>query len=129
MDPVDEFLTLRKSLGGGLAETIREACRTYVLSRQQADGGFAGPGGSSDIYYTFFALADLCLLGESFNSELTETYLSTFGDGESLDVVHHCCLMRCHNLIAMNKAFTAVGAKGIGRLIQRRRYQMPLHSA
>lgn len=35
----------------------------YVLSRQRADGGWAGREGESDIYYTSFALRSLAILG------------------------------------------------------------------
>lgn len=35
----------------------------YVLSRQRADGGWAGREGESDVYYTSFALRSLAMLG------------------------------------------------------------------
>ncbi len=58
-------LTIR--LGTGL-EQIPEATRLrhgeYLKRAQQADGGFAGRMGSSDLYYTSFALRGLAILGE-----------------------------------------------------------------
>ncbi|MCH9653612.1 MAG: geranyl transferase [Planctomycetes bacterium] len=37
--------------------------RTFILSQQQADGGFAGREGGSDLYYTGFAVRSLGILG------------------------------------------------------------------
>ncbi len=128
-DPVVEFLSHREKLMRGLAESARETCREFVSSRQCSDGGFSGRGERGergDLYYTFFAMADLTLLGVSFDSKPIEEYLSTFGSGESLDVVHLCCLLRCHNLLAMNDALVTIGVKGLGRFLQRRKLKKTL---
>ncbi|MEE3370151.1 MAG: prenyltransferase/squalene oxidase repeat-containing protein [Planctomycetota bacterium] len=58
-------LTMRLSAGLGiLPEAIRQRHTDYVKSQQQEDGGFAGREGSSDLYYTSFALRSLAILGE-----------------------------------------------------------------
>lgn len=58
-------LTQRLSLGlTQLPEHLRCRHTDYFCRRQQADGGFAGRGGTSDLYYTNFALRGLALLGE-----------------------------------------------------------------
>ncbi len=58
-------LTLRLAAGVlQLPEATRHVHAAYVRSRQQADGGFPGREGGSDLYYTGFALRSLFLLGE-----------------------------------------------------------------
>jgi len=60
-----EALTLRLAQGAGtLAESVRTTHAEYFLAAQQADGGFAGRDGPSDLYYSGFALRGLALLGE-----------------------------------------------------------------
>jgi len=57
-------LSLRLALGvSSLDPKRRERHATAVLSRQCADGGFAGRRGDSDCYYTGFALRSLAILG------------------------------------------------------------------
>jgi len=58
-------LTLRLAAGVlQLPDATRQVHAAYVRSRQQADGGFPGREGGSDLYYTGFALRSLFLLGE-----------------------------------------------------------------
>jgi len=65
MNPYLHELTLRLAAGVlRLPEATRQVHAAYVLSRQQADGGFPGREGGSDPYYTGFALRSLFLLGE-----------------------------------------------------------------
>jgi len=65
------LLRLGQRLLSGLAhlpEDSRTRHKAFVLSRQNADGGFSGREGGSDLYYTAFAvrsLAVLDVLGES----------------------------------------------------------------
>jgi len=47
-----------------IAEPTRLRQARYMLAQQRPDGGFAGRDGSSDLYYTSFALRSLGLLGE-----------------------------------------------------------------
>src|SRR5690242_6542841 len=58
-------LTLRLATGvGRLPEALRERHAGYLRSSQNADGGFSGREGASDLYYTGFALRGLALTGE-----------------------------------------------------------------
>ncbi len=60
-------LTIR--LAGGIArlpETIREQNGAFLKQSQQADGGFGGKQGESDLYYTAFALRGLSITGELY---------------------------------------------------------------
>lgn len=60
-----EDLTLRLATGvGELPESVREKHARFLVARQNADGGFSGREGGSDLYYTSFALRGLALTGE-----------------------------------------------------------------
>jgi geranylgeranyl transferase type-2 subunit beta len=58
------YLMLRLAEGtGNLPEETRLRQGDYLLQAQREDGGFAGRRGSSDAYYTSFALRALAMLG------------------------------------------------------------------
>lgn len=58
-------LGTRLSAGlAGLTEEVRARHRAFILSRQNADGGFSGREGGSDLYYTGFAVRSLAVLRE-----------------------------------------------------------------
>lgn len=60
-----EELTIRLSMGlEQVPEGVRQLHTTFLRSAQQADGGFSGREGGSDLYYTGFALRALAVLGE-----------------------------------------------------------------
>lgn len=60
-------LTVRLASGvGNLPEETRQRHTHYFLQAQQADGGFAGREGGSDLYYTTFAMRGLSILGELY---------------------------------------------------------------
>ena len=62
-------LTVRLAQGiGQLPEDTRQKHVNYFLGAQQADGGFAGRMGGSDLYYTSFALRGLSILGELYGA-------------------------------------------------------------
>lgn len=57
-------LMIRLTIGASTLPTeTSERHAAYVLSRQRADGGWAGREGESDLYYTSFALRSLAILG------------------------------------------------------------------
>lgn len=60
-------LTVRLAEGvGRLPEETRRIHTDYFLAAQQADGGFSGREGGSDLYYTTFAMRGLSILGELY---------------------------------------------------------------
>jgi len=60
-----EETTVRLAVGmASLPEATRGRHAGYVRRAQQADGGFGGREGGSDLYYTGFALRGLAVLGE-----------------------------------------------------------------
>ena len=57
-------LTVRLATGlENISAAERERSIQFFLSQQQADGGFCGRAGGSDLYYTAFALRGLAILG------------------------------------------------------------------
>lgn len=72
-----------------------ESTVSFVRSLLLRDGGFRGRGPQSDLYYTVFALEALLVLDADPPLDKIENYLLSFGNGESLDLVHLACLGRC----------------------------------
>jgi prenyltransferase beta subunit len=66
----------------------------FILSRQNADGGFRGRDEKSDLYYTVFACAALKALGSPIPALKVWKYARSFGIGKDLDLVHLVCLIR-----------------------------------
>lgn len=73
-----------------------EQARQFLHERQ-VDGAFTGKSGKGgpDLYYTVFGLECQIALGHQPQWERLVTYLSSFGQGESLDFIHRACLLRC----------------------------------
>lgn len=74
------------------------------MTQMNPDGGFRGRSATSDLYYTVFALDALEALGAPPHGESVRRYLEVFGDGEGLDFVHCCCLVRCWAAIGRPEA-------------------------
>ena len=74
-------LALRLAAGlEKLPPSSLEKHRTFILAQQQADGGFSGREGDSDLYYTGFAVRSLGILGGVENQQCIElsSYLKQF---------------------------------------------------
>lgn len=100
--------TMRAIIARGAGCLTREggnAIVDFVRGRQCADGGFAGKSTGSDLYYTVFAAGILDAFRSRRGLLRLPQYLTSFGDGSSLDFVHRACLAQ---LIA--------GIPGHGRL-------------
>lgn len=59
-----------------------------------AGGGFRGRSEGTDLYYTAFGIDGLLALGRELPGGLGD-FLSGFGEGDGLDLVHLACLVRC----------------------------------
>lgn len=100
------------------ARTTLEASGTaiavvdFLIEHLCQDGGFAGRSGSSDLYYTVFALGALEALGAEPPSA-TAGFLRRFGDGDGLDLVHLAALARCWAILPNAEADELV-CSGIG---------------
>lgn len=80
-----------RNLLGDSSERVAD----FLRSRLHADGGFIGRWGAADLYYTVFGMEGLLALGAELPAGPLAAYLRAFGCGESLDLVHLCCLGRC----------------------------------
>ena len=71
----------------------------FVSSQQLGVGGFCGRSSEDDLYYTFFAISILVIMGGAVNTVSLVKYLDSFGDGADLDFIHLACLIRCQVII------------------------------
>jgi prenyltransferase beta subunit len=94
----------------------------FVRSRLNADGGFANRAGDSDLYYTVFGLQALLALRADLPVESTTRYLSRFGDGEDLDLIHLACLAGCRAMLGAEHMPPGLGEKVLERI---ERYRTP----
>lgn len=67
----------------------------FLCGQMNADGGFKDRSGESDLYYSVFGIEGLLALQADLPVDPFTTYLRSFGDGQSLDLVHISCLARC----------------------------------
>lgn len=82
---------LAPTLLSGAADRVVE----FLHEQFTADGGARDRAGTSDLYYTVFALEGLIALRQEVPAAKVRPYLESFGDGEGLDLVHLTCLARC----------------------------------
>ncbi|MEN6549362.1 MAG: hypothetical protein ABFE07_25230, partial [Armatimonadia bacterium] len=81
----------------GLGEDFAEAQLAFVLAQQQPDGGFRGRQGTSDLYYTDFALRTVVLLGGQ--ERLHEATVGYLDQVAVRDVLEAFCLLNCRRLL------------------------------
>ncbi|OVE81216.1 hypothetical protein BVY04_03840 [bacterium M21] len=93
---------LTSPLRDALTVEAKDSLLTYIQSQRGCRGGFCGRNLQTDPYYTFFAVADLLILGAPISAKEIESYLSSV-DEESLDLVHACSLLRTHNALRFAK--------------------------
>lgn len=71
----------------------------FIQSQHHSGGGFVDRAGKPDLYYTGFGIQCLQAVQADVPADLIAGYLSTFGNGEDLDVVHLATLARCYAAI------------------------------
>ncbi|MBT3289127.1 MAG: hypothetical protein HN380_17410 [Victivallales bacterium] len=99
--PLSPFQRLEELATRGaclLDPPARDEIHAFLLARQQPDGGFRGPAGTSDLYYTLFALGALRAL--EVEEAGAEPYLASFGHGAELDLVHLSSLAVCRGALS-----------------------------
>ncbi len=96
--PFARLTRLARNGASLLDAPARDEIACFLLSQQQPDGGFRGPAGGSDLYYTLFALAALEAT-ESADFQPPSSWLSSFGDGQNLDLVHLAALAVCRGTL------------------------------
>lgn len=67
----------------------------FLRGQMNDNGGFKNRSGDSDLYYTVFGIEALLALRAEVPASETASYLASFGGGETLDLVHASCLLRC----------------------------------
>ncbi len=82
---------LAPSVLGDATELVRD----FLLAQQNPDGGFRDRAGRSDLYYTVFGIEGIQALRHEMPRDSLCGFLNRHGDGEGLDFVHLCCLLRC----------------------------------
>ena len=76
-------------------EDASELVAHFLRGQQNPDGGFKDKSGQSDLYYTVFGIDASLALQVELDPALLRSYLDGFQDGEGLDFVHLCSLIRC----------------------------------
>jgi len=94
MSYASEMLSIASRARPELHEGAGEVAH-FVRSRQLQDGQFRGRGEEGDIYYTVFGIDCLLALDEEIDRAALGRYLTSFGCGENLDLMHLGCLARC----------------------------------
>ncbi len=80
--------------GAALGDSA-EAVSEFFARHLGEEGGFEGRDGGSDLYYTVFGLEAALALGIRIPYERVTDYVTGFGAGQSLDLVHLAALVRC----------------------------------
>lgn len=80
----------RDALGGDTARVLR-----FLEMQRHPCGGYMNRAGQPDLYYTVFGIDCSMALGGAEPGPDLEAYVRTFGNGESLDLIHLACLARC----------------------------------
>ncbi len=71
------------------------AALAFLQTRHNPDGGFAGRDRKTDLYYTVFGAEGVLALGGDLDLARLQRLLDLFEGGDSLDLVHLACLVRC----------------------------------
>lgn len=75
--------------------------RQFIRSQFNPDGSGRDRDGEPDIYYTVFCLESALALQMPDCATATRGYLQSMGDGEDLDFIHLCCLIRAWACVGM----------------------------
>ena len=89
-----EMLQLAR-LAPRLLSDATELVAAFTDSQFHPAGGFIDRAGEPDLYYTVFGMDCLVALSRPIPHAPIETYLTGFGDGTALDLIHSCALLRC----------------------------------
>ncbi len=113
-----DMLTAAAKAKGVLGDSA-DLVAGFITGKFNPDGGFKGRTDQSDLYYTVFGLEAMMALGRPVPAEQVLGYANRFGNGDSLDLVHLACLMRCY--ADLSRDLDGDGRDGALRHIQRHR--------
>ena len=111
-------LTLRLAAGAmRLSEDIRQRHAGFLLGAQNPDGGFPGRRGSSDLYYTGFALRGLALTDELSDPAAgrAAAFLQARLDGRKMPSIDFLSLVYSAVLLEATSGLDVFGAAGRDR--------------
>lgn len=97
MNSLSEGMIAMGRLGAQRLGDAKERTIHFLSSHRQSDGGFRGRAGTSDLYYSAFAVGCFTCLGAEIAP--MPVFLQRFADGSSLDLVHRSCLARLCTLV------------------------------
>lgn len=78
-----------------LLSDATELVAKFLYSQTHPEGGFVDRAGEPDLYYTVFGMDCMAALQLPIPEAAMRQYLSRFGCGESLDLIHQIALLRC----------------------------------
>ena len=87
----------------------------FLRGQLNPDGGGKDRAGASDLYYTVFVLEALTALRVELPIESVRAYLTNFGGGDELDLIHLSCLVRCW----ANLPEDGVDSQGARKILER----------
>lgn len=86
-------------LGPKVLGEAADLVRDFYQSQLSPEGAGRDRDGNPDLYYTVFALSGFEALDLEIPLERVAGFLRTFGNGESLDLVHGTALARCWSIL------------------------------
>ena len=89
----------------------------FLHSQLNEDGGFKDRSGKSDLYYSAFGLEAFSALELEAPIARVTNYLRGFAEGDGLDLIHLCCLIRCW--ADVSRAAGAIPGPGVRSLVPR----------
>ncbi|MEM9399682.1 MAG: prenyltransferase/squalene oxidase repeat-containing protein [Verrucomicrobiota bacterium] len=90
-----------------LEDSVEEV-RSFLVTQQKLIDGklaFCDRDGEPDLYYTVFGLDAMAALDQKVNPESLALYLKDFKNGDSLDLVHLCCLIRLWGALSFDYGY------------------------
>lgn len=112
-----EMLAAAARAGNLLGESA-DGVGAFLRSRLSPDGGFRGRSGAADLYYTVFGIESLLAISQEVPAGTVGRYLCSFSAGESLDLVHLACLVRCWASLPGEQLPAAVRPQTVAHLEQ-----------
>jgi len=81
-----------------LAPEGLQSLRGFFTSAQDAGGAFVNRASAPDLYYTVFGIESCLALAAPFDRERAAAFVRNVGE---VDLVHHCCRIRCANRLGL----------------------------
>jgi len=90
-----------------------DSIRGFLVSAQHGSGAFRDRASQPDLYYTVFGIESCLALDAPFDRDRAASYVS---DPGALDLVHHCCRIRCAARLRLLSGSKALARKLRSRL-------------